>query len=106
MESYQVVGIIMGIIGTLLGILMFLAGAISEDVAYLAVIGPFTGIFSFTGIFVALANPRYKRGVGVYYLVTGILFNLLLIVPAIMAFRWKPAATTTATVIGTGTISR
>jgi len=46
MESYQVVGIIMGIIGTFLGIVMFAAGAISEDVAYLAVVGPFTGIYS------------------------------------------------------------
>ena len=105
MESYQVVGIIMGIIGTFLGIVVFVAGAISEDVAYLAVVGLFTGIFSFIGIFVALANPRYKRGVGVYYLVTGILFNLLLIVPAIMAFRWKPAIAKT-TAIGSGTISQ
>ena len=80
MESYQSVGIVIGIIGIILG----LAGSFVQG--WLA----WVTIVSIVGIILVLFNPKNHKGVGITLIVLGILGNLLLIIPGIMAYRYKP----------------
>jgi len=80
MESYQSVGIVIGIIGIVLG----LVGSFVQG--WLA----WVTIVSIVGIILVLFNPKNHKGVGITLIVLGILGNLLLIIPGIMAYRFKP----------------
>ena len=80
MESYQSIGIVIGIIGIVLGLLGSLAYGWLVWVA----------IVSIVGIILVLVNTKHHEGVGIILIVLGILGNLLLIIPGIMAYRYKP----------------
>lgn len=80
MESYQSIGIVIGIIGIVLGLLG------SFSVWWLV----WVAIVSIAGIIIVLVNTKHHKGVGVALVVMGILGNLLLIIPGIMAYRVKP----------------
>jgi hypothetical protein len=80
MESYQSVGIVIGIIGIVFGLLGSLA------YGWLA----WVAIVSIVGIILVLVNTKHHEGVGITLIVLGILGNLLLIIPGIMACRYKP----------------
>jgi hypothetical protein len=80
MESYQSIGIVIGIIGIVLG----LVGSLAYGwLAWVAVV-------SIVGIIVVLVNTKHHQGVGITLIVLGILGNLLLLIPGIMAYRFKP----------------
>ena len=81
MENYQTAGIIVGIISTILWV--FVAAAYSH-------VFLFPAFIAFLFMFVALADVKHHTTVGAIFLVVGILFNLLYLIPAIMALRWKP----------------
>ena len=85
MESYQVVGLIVSIIGVFLGIGMLFSG-----IGWIAVAGIGTVLFSFIGVFLPLLKTDKNKAVGTYYIVTGVLFNWLLVIAGIMAVRYKP----------------
>jgi predicted transporter len=85
MESYQVVGLIVSIIGVFLGIGMLFSG-----IEWIAVAGIGTVLFSFIGVFLPLLKTDKTKEVGTYYIVTGVLFNWLLVIAGIMAVRYKP----------------
>ena len=80
MESYQSIGIVIGIIGIVLGLLGSLA---YRWLAWLAVV-------SIVAIVIVLVNTKHHQGVGITLIVLGILGNLLLIIPGIMECRYKP----------------
>ena len=84
MESFQTVGILVGIIGVILGLLIvgFAPGGIG-------LVGIGTAIVSFISIFLVLTK-RHAKGVGITIIVLGVLFNWLLLIPGIMAVRYKP----------------
>jgi hypothetical protein len=81
MESYQSIGLLMGIAGLILGIL---------GSAVIGSLGLWVAIFSFVGMILVLVNPKHHRGVGIVLIVLGIIGNLLLIIPGAMALRYKP----------------
>ena len=81
MQSYQSVSIVLGIVGIILGIFSSIA------IGWLAI---WVVIVSFIGIVLPLANTKHHEKVGGILIVLGILGNLLLIIPGIMAYRWKP----------------
>jgi membrane-bound ClpP family serine protease len=80
MESYQSIGIVLGIVGIFLGIVGSLAAGWVILVAIVSIIG----------ICVVLVNTKHHKNVGITLMVLGILGNLLLIIPGIMAYRYKP----------------
>ena len=90
MESYQVVGLIVSIIGVFLGIGMLFSG-----IGWIAVAGIGTILFSFIGVFLPSLKTDKNKAVGSYYIITGVLFNWLLVIAGItitgiMAVRYKP----------------
>ena len=81
MESYQSIAIVLGIVGIILGLISTL------------VLGPlawFPIIASFLGIIIPLVNTKHHKNVGIVLIVIGIVGNVLLIIPGIMAIRYKP----------------
>ena len=81
MESYQSISIVLGIVGIILGLISTW------------ILGPwawFVIIASFLGIVIPLVNTKHHKNVGIVLIVLGILGNLLLIIPGIMAIRYKP----------------
>ena len=89
MESYQVVGLIVSIIGVFLGIGMLFSG-----IEWIALAGIGTVLFSFIGVFLPLLKTDRNKAVGSYYIVTGVLFNWLIVIAGIMALRYKPQNST------------
>jgi hypothetical protein len=80
MESYQSVGIVIGIIGIVLGVV---GSFVQGWLAWVAIV-------SIVGIILVLFNPKNHKGVGITLIVLGILGNLLFLIPGIMAYRYKP----------------
>jgi hypothetical protein len=84
MESYQSIGVMMGIAGIVLALAL-----VAHPVGVLALlIIP----VSFIGIILALLNTKHHRNVGVALIILGVIGNILLILPGIMAYRYKPQA--------------
>src|SRR4030095_1244498 len=81
MESYQNIGLLMGIAGLILGIL---------GSAVIGSLGLWVAVVSFIGIVVPLVNTKHHKNVGIVLIVLGIIGNLLLIIPGAMALRYKP----------------
>lgn len=81
MESYQSIGIIMGIVGLILG----LVGSIA-----IGSLGLWVALVSFVGIVLPLVNTKHHKNIGIVLIVLGILGNILLIIPGAMAIRYKP----------------
>jgi hypothetical protein len=81
MESYQSIGLLMGIAGLILGIL---------GSAVIGSLGLWVAVVSFIGIVVPLVNTKHHKNVGIVLIVLGIIGNLLLIIPGVMALRYKP----------------
>jgi hypothetical protein len=81
MESYQSIGLLMGIAGLILGIL---------GSAVIGSLGLWVAVVSFIGIVVPLVNTKHHKNVGIVLIVLGIIGNLLLIIPGAMALRYKP----------------
>jgi hypothetical protein len=71
----------MGIVGLILGLL----GSIS-----IGTLGLWVAFISFVGIVVPLVNIKHHEKVGIVLIILGIIGNLLLIIPGIMAIRYKP----------------
>ena len=80
MESYQSVGVVIGIAGIVLGIVAL----------FFVPYGVVTIAVSFVGLIVPLVNPKHHKAVGVTLIVLGIIGNVLMIIPGIMAVRYKP----------------
>jgi hypothetical protein len=83
MESYQSIGIAMGILGMILGLLVIRYG-IDPGLGY------WVSIVSIVGIIIVLVNTKHHQGAGITLVLLGIVGNLLLIIPGIMAYRYKP----------------
>jgi membrane-bound ClpP family serine protease len=81
MESYQSIGLLMGIAGLILGIL---------GSAVIGSLGLWVAVVSFIGIVVPLVNTKHHKNVGIVLILLGIIGNLLLIIPGAMALRYKP----------------
>jgi membrane-bound ClpP family serine protease len=81
MESYQSIGLLMGIAGLILGIL---------GSAVIGSLGLWVAVVSFIGIVVPFVNTKHHKNVGIVLIVLGIIGNLLLIIPGAMALRYKP----------------
>ena len=81
MESYQTVGIIISILGILLGSGMTIVFGWISVIVILA---------SFLGLVLSVLNVKHHKNVGGALIVIGIVGNLLLIIPGIMAYRYKP----------------
>ena len=81
MQSYQSVGLLIGIVTLVLGLI---------GSAVVGNLGIWVAIVSFIGMILVLFNPKHHRGVGIVLIILGILGNLLLIIPGIMAYRYKP----------------
>jgi hypothetical protein len=79
-ESYQSIGIVIGIIGIVFGLL---GSLVQGWLVWVAVV-------SFIGIVVPLVNTKHHKNVGIVLIVLGIIGNLLLIIPGAMALRYKP----------------
>jgi uncharacterized protein with PQ loop repeat len=92
MESYQSIGIVMGVVGIIIAIGLGAAQVPSINgwvvVAILFV--------SFIGLVISLVNKKHHKGVGITMIILGCIGNLLLIVPGIMAIRYKPTVTSGA----------
>jgi membrane-bound ClpP family serine protease len=80
LESYQSIGIVLGVIGIILGLL---GSLVQGWLVWVAII-------SIAGIIVVLVNTKHSHGFGITLIVFGIVGNLLLIIPGIMALRYKP----------------
>jgi membrane-bound ClpP family serine protease len=79
-ESYQSIGIVIGIIGIVLG----LFGSLVQGwLVWVAIV-------SIVGIIIVLVNTKHHKNVGIVLIVLGIIGNLLLIIPGAMALRYKP----------------
>jgi vacuolar-type H+-ATPase subunit I/STV1 len=92
LESYQRVGVAMGILGMLLGLLVVRYG-IDPGLGYwisIVSLGIWIIIVSIVGIIIVLVNTKHHQGVGITLVLLGIVGNLLLIIPGIMAYRYKP----------------
>jgi hypothetical protein len=81
MESCQTVGIIISILGILLGSGMTIVFGWISVIVILA---------SFLGLVLSVLNVKHHKNVGGALIVIGIVGNLLLIIPGIMAYRYKP----------------
>ena len=83
MEKYQNVSILMGIVGIILG-------QISRSV--IGGLGLWIILVSFIGIVLplVLVNTKHHEKVGIILIIIGIVGNLLLVIPGIMAIRYKP----------------
>ena len=95
MEKYQVAGLICSGLGVGLGIALLLS-----HVGWATLLGIPVWLFSFMGIYFPLLNTNKHRAVAWYYLIAGILFNWLMIIPAVLAFRFKPS------IVGTENIAQ
>ena len=80
MESYQSIGIVMGIIGIALGLF---ASLVQGYLIWVALV-------SIAAIIIVLVHTKHHKKVGITLVVLGILGNLLLIIPGAMAIRYKP----------------
>ena len=80
MESYQSISIVLGIVGIVLGLL----GSIA-----IGSLGLWTAVVSFVGIVIPLVNTKHHKKVGIVLIILGIIGILLLIIPGIMALRYK-----------------
>ena len=92
MESYQNIGIAMGILGMILGLLVIRYG-IEPGLGYWVTVvwlGIWIIIVSIVGVIIVLVNTKHHQGVGITLALLGIVGNLLLIIPGIMAYRYKP----------------
>jgi hypothetical protein len=85
MEKYQAVGLICSGMGVGLGIALLLS-----NVGWSTLLGIPVWLFSFMGIYFPLLNRSEHRKVAWYYLIAG-MFNWLMIIPAVLAFRFKPS---------------
>lgn len=81
MESYQSISIVLGIVGIILGLISTIA---------IGSLGLWIVFVSFIGIALPLVNTKHHEKVGIVLIVLGILGNLLLVIPGIMAIRYKP----------------
>ena len=83
MEGYQSIGIVLGIIGIFLGLVGSMVAGWIVLVAIVSIIG-------ICVVLVNMVNTKHHKNVGITLMVLGILGNLLLIIPGIMAYRYKP----------------
>ena len=93
MESYQSIGIVMGILGMVLGLLVIFGLGIEEGLGIWVTtvsLGIWVTTESLVGLILALVNIKHHKTVGTVLIIIGILGNLLLIIPGIMAYRYKP----------------
>lgn len=74
----------MGLVLSIVSILLGLLGS-----AVIGWLGGLVAIVSFVGMILVLLNPKHHKGVGITLIVLGIIGNLLLIIPGIMAYRYK-----------------
>jgi hypothetical protein len=86
MEKYQALGLICSATGVGIGMVLLLSSVTWEIVLGLPI-----WFFSFIGIYFPLLDTRRHKTVGWYYLIAGVLFNWLMIIPAVLAFRHKPS---------------
>jgi len=81
MENYQTATVVVGIIST---VLWFLVGFAIHPIALIP------ALIAFGFMFTCFADTKHCHSLGGLYIVVGILFNILYLIPGIMALRWKP----------------
>jgi hypothetical protein len=81
MESFQSVGLVVGIAGVILGL---------AEIIFLGLLRMWIAAISFIGIIISLFNPKHSKAVGIVLIVVGVLGNIFLVIPGIMALRYKP----------------
>jgi len=82
----------MGILGMILGMIVIRWG-VEPGLGYWVTIvwlGIWIMIVSIVGIIIVLVNTKHHQGAGITLVYLGILGNPLLIIPGIMAYRYKP----------------
>ena len=82
MQNYQKVGVIVSVIGLLFVLLVPFGVAMG--------IMLLVGAVSFVGLILSLINVKHSKKVGIIMIILGVFGNLLLIMPGIMAYRYKP----------------
>ena len=80
MENYQTATVVVGIISFTFWII----------VGFLFWPALFLGFVSLIFLFTCFADTKHCHTLGAMYIVVGILFNFLYLIPGIMALRWKP----------------
>lgn len=85
MESYQSIGIVMAVVGILVGLALAVFPDPLSGFIVIAII-----FMSFIGLIISLVNPKNHKGVGITLIIVGVIGNLLLIIPGVMAIRYKP----------------
>ena len=53
-------------------------------------IGLWSLLIGFIGMVIPLVNTKHSKNVGITLIVFAIIGNLVLLIPGIMAYRWKP----------------
>jgi len=81
MESYQTITLVIGIAFIVIGLVVAMFGFW---------FGVVIATVSFIGIIASLVELKHHKAVGISLIVLGIVGNLLLIIPGIMAYRYKP----------------
>jgi len=82
MENYQTATVIVGIISTILW------GIVGMAYSWIFLI---PALLSFVFMFTCFADTKHCHTIGGVYIVVAIFANILYLIPAIMALRWKPS---------------
>jgi hypothetical protein len=80
MENYQTATVIVGIISTAL----WMVTGFIFPIAFIPM------VIALAFLFTCFADTKHCHTLGGIYIVVGILFNFLYLIPAVMALRWKP----------------
>jgi hypothetical protein len=88
MENYQKAGIATGVIGVIIGLVLlrFLDGFF----VYFGVCMFVASMISVTILVPVSSSGKHRKTVGIIVLLMGVFFNWLLIIPGIMAIRYRP----------------
>jgi hypothetical protein len=88
MENYQKAGLITGIIGVVIGLVIL--GSLEGLFVYFGGCMFVASMISLTILTPISGSGKYRKTVGIIVLLMGVFFNWLLIIPGIMAIRYKP----------------
>jgi hypothetical protein len=88
MENYQKVGIMTGVIGAIIGLILL--RSLGGFFVYFGGCMFVASMISVTILIPISGSGKYRETVGILVLLMGIFFNWLLIIPGVMAMRYKP----------------
>jgi hypothetical protein len=88
MENYQKAGIMTGVIGVIIGLILL--RSLGGFFVYFGGCMFVASMVSVTILIPISGSGKYRETVGILVLLMGIFFNWLLIIPGVMAMRYKP----------------